>query len=71
MDARCKYEAVRDSLGMTDYEVAKKAGIEKSTFYTWRKRSEENGYLTMGMVNMMKMAKALGVRLEDLVGDAN
>lgn len=70
MDARCKYETIRDERGLNDYQVAQLAGIEKSTFYTWRKRSETNRYLTMSMINMMKMAKALGVRLEDLVGDA-
>lgn len=69
MNARCKYEAIRDAKGITDYEVMRRAGIEKSTFYTWRKRSETNPFLTMSVSNMVKMAKALGVTLEELVGD--
>lgn len=71
MTTREKYERLRDDQGLTDYEVFKRAGVEKSTFYTWRKRSEVNPFLTMSVPNMLKVASALGVTLDQIVGDVN
>lgn len=70
MTTRDKYERLRDALGMTDYEVMRKAGVEKSTFYTWRQRSEDKPGLAMTVPNMQKVAQALGVTLDQIVGDA-
>lgn len=70
MTTRAKYEAIRDAKGLTDYQVAKNAGIEKSTFYTWRQKGEDNPGLTMNVANMMRLATALGVTIEEIVGEA-
>ncbi len=69
MTTREKYEAIRDAYGLTDYQVAKTAGIEKSTFYTWRQKGEENPKLTMNVANMLRLAAALRVTIEEIVGD--
>ncbi len=71
MDTRTKYQKARDALGMSDYQVAKAAGVPESTLYDWLGRMEEKPYLTMSVPNMLKVAQALGVTLDQIVGDVN
>ena len=58
------YVKRRDSKGMTDYQVAKLAGIERSTLYEWGR-----GTYTPKLEKLSKIAKALGVSLFDLIGE--
>lgn len=41
------YAQIRDSLGMTDYEVSKKTGLSKNTFYGWKRGEFEPKTQTM------------------------
>ena len=58
------YVKLRDSKGLTDYQVAKLAGIERSTLYEWGR-----GTYTPKLDKMSKIAKALDVTLIDLIGE--
>ena len=69
MTAREKYERLRDAQSLTDNEVRVRAGIEKATFYTWRKRQEKTPNATMGVSHMQRVATALGVTIDAVVGD--
>ena len=57
------YAEVRDSLGMTDYAVAKKANIGKSTFSDWK-----SGRSCPKSDKMERIASAMGVSVDLLLG---
>lgn len=57
-----KYAKLRDERHMTDYRVAKETGISTATLTQWKK-----GRSTPKVDKMLKIAKLLGVKLEDLV----
>jgi len=56
-----KYAEIRDSKGLSDYAVAKGAGLGRSTLSDWK-----NGLHTPNFENMNKIAAFLGVSLEYL-----
>lgn len=59
-----RYAAIRDMCGLTDYAVAKKAGIGKSTFSDWKiGRSHPKSD------KLMKIAAVLDVPFEALIGN--
>lgn len=51
-----KYAEIRDSKGLKDIDVARKAGIQPSTFSEWKK-----GKCTPKFDKMSKIAEALGL----------
>lgn len=57
-----KYAKLRDERHMTDYRVAKETGISTATLTHWK-----HGRSTPKVDKMLKIAKLLGVKLEDLV----
>ena len=50
------YENIRNAKGMTDAQVAEKAGIGQSTLSDWKA-----GRATPAFGNIIRIAKALGV----------
>lgn len=60
------YEAIRTERGMKDREVAIKAGLSPSTLSEWK-----TGKLTPNLESIQKIAKALEVRLTDLIEEAS
>ena len=56
------YSKIRDSLGLTDYAVAKGAGIGRSTLSDWK-----SGAHTPNPQNMKKIADFLGVSVDYLM----
>lgn len=60
-----KYAAFRDEKGLTDYQVAKLAGIERSTIYEWGR-----GTYTPKVDKIAKIARVLGVKITDLIEDS-
>lgn len=57
-----KYAAIRDEKKLTDYAVAKAAGIGASTFSDWKKaRSKPK------LEKLMKIAAVLNVTIEELI----
>lgn len=61
-----RYATIRDSRGLTDYAVAKRAGIGKSTFSDWKKgRSQPKSE------KLMKIAEALETTIENLIGNSS
>ena len=57
-----KYATLRDSRGVTDYEVSKRTGITKSTFSEWRA-----GRSKPKVDKLQKIAAYFEVPLEDLL----
>ncbi len=57
-----KYAEIRDSLGMTDYKVAKISGVGTATTSNWK-----TGKYTPKQENLQKIATALGVPVERLL----
>lgn len=57
------YSIIRDSKGLRDADVAKKAGIQPSTFSEWKK-----GKCTPKFEKMFKIAAALDMDYRDFVG---
>lgn len=58
-----KYVSIRDSKHLKDSDVAKSAGIPQSTFSDWKK-----GKSMPKVDKMMRIAEALGVEYQELVG---
>lgn len=56
-----EYAKIRDSKGLSDYAVAKGAGLGRSTLSDWKKGSH-----TPNLENMQKIAAFLGVTIEEL-----
>ena len=54
-----KYLELRDSMGISDYEVAKSTGIGSSTFSDWK-----SGRSKPGTEKLFKIAKFFGVTIE-------
>ena len=59
-----KYAALRDSKGMSDYEVAKRSGVGRSTISEWKQ-----GKHTPNTENLYKIATVLGVTLDYFASD--
>lgn len=57
------YSKIRDSKGLRDSDVAKRAGIQPSTFSEWKK-----GKCTPKYEKMFKIAAALDMDYRDFVG---
>lgn len=58
-----RYTSIRDSKGVTDYEVAKRTEIPASTFSDWKKgRSEPK------LIKLVKIADYFGVSISELIG---
>ena len=58
-----RYVKIRNSKHMKDSDVSKSAGIPQSTFSDWKK-----GKSMPKIDKMLKIAEALGVEYEELVG---
>ena len=65
-----RYAELRDSLGLTDYEVALKTGIPQSTLYDWRQRAGKNPEAQISFSNIQKIAKLFEVSMDAFVGDS-
>lgn len=63
-----RYREAVTKLGITDYEVAKKSGISDATLYDWINRAKENPDSNLSLANAMKLAKFLGLSLDELMG---
>lgn len=57
------YAVVRDKIGASDAEVARKAGITKSTMSQWK-----GGYFEPKIEKRRKIAEVLGVTVDQLDG---
>ena len=55
------YEMLRDERNMTDYEVAKKAGIATATLSSWKYDGEKAYGYTPKIDKLMKIADVFGV----------
>ena len=55
------YERIRDEKKMTDYEVAKKAGIATATLSSWKYDGKKEYGYTPKIDKLMKIADALDV----------
>ena len=60
-----KYAQIRDSKGLSDYAVAKGAGVGRSTLSDWK-----NGLHIPGIPNLQKIADFLGVPISALADNA-
>ena len=60
------YEKLRNERGLTDHEVALRAGIPQSTIYDWKQRSAKNKNAGMSFKNLTKIAQVLEVSILDL-----
>lgn len=58
------YAEIRDKIGMTDYAVAKKSGVGKSTFSDWK-----NGRCSPKSDKLLKIAAALDISIEVLLDE--
>lgn len=59
-----KYAILRDEKKVTDYEVAKRTGVETSTLSNWK-----TGRYTPKVDKVARIAKYFGVSIEDLMED--
>lgn len=57
-----KYAEFRDALNLTDYKVAEKTGISRSTLSDWK-----NGISTPKADKMLKIAELLKIPVETLI----
>ena len=57
-----KYEKLRDAKGMSDYQVAAKSGVSRSTLSEWK-----TGKHTPNLENIKKIAAFFKVSIEELV----
>ena len=57
-----KYAELRDKMGLSDYSVAKKAGIGRSTLSDWK-----NGKHVPNVTNLQKIASVFGVPFDTFV----
>lgn len=64
-----KYREAVDKLGISDFEVAKQAGIPASTIYSWLGREGEKPKSTLSVENARKLAKFLGITLDELLAE--
>ena len=61
-----RYAALRDERGLTDYKSSQMTGIRTSTLSDWR----HNLYQPK-LDKLLLIAKALGVSINELIGDVN
>lgn len=59
-----KYAILRDEKKVTDYEVAKRTGVETSTLSNWK-----IGRYTPKVNKVARIAKYFGVSIENLMED--
>lgn len=59
------YAKMRDSRGMTDYQVSKETGIPTSVISSWK-----NGKYTPKVDRLVKIAKLFNVTMDELLGIA-
>lgn len=59
------YAKMRDSRGMTDYQVSKETGIPTSVMSSWK-----NGKYTPKVDRLVKIAKLFNVTMDELLGIA-
>lgn len=64
-----KYREAVEKLGISDYEVAKLSGIPDATLYDWIARAKERPESTLSMANAVKVAKVLGITLDELMAE--
>ena len=64
-----KYREAVDKLGISDFEVAKQAGIPVSTIYSWLGREGEKPKSTLSVENARKLAKVLDITLDELLAE--
>lgn len=57
------YAKLRDERGLTDYQVCKETGIPTSAMSGWK-----TGKFTPKVDKMVKIAKLLGVSMDELLG---
>lgn len=57
------YAKMRDSRGMTDYQVSKETGIPTSVMSSWK-----NGKYTPKVDRLVKIAKLFNVSMDELLG---
>lgn len=57
-----KYAGIRDSKGITDYQVSKDTGIATATLSDWK-----NGISKPKIDKLMILSKYFGVGIEDLL----
>lgn len=58
------YQEIRDKIGMTDYAVAKRSGVSKSTFSDWK-----SGRCCPKSDKLLKIAAALDIPIEVLLDE--
>ena len=67
-----KYAEIRDSVGMTDYMVAKDSKVSTATISAWKKTvtgtGDDKGYEPK-INKLMAIASTLKVPVTDLIGD--
>lgn len=59
-----RYASIRDSHGLRDYDVAQASGVPASTISDWKR-----GLSQPTVEKLIKIARVLGVTVEELVGD--
>lgn len=62
-----RYQAIRNARNLTDYEVARLAGIPRSTLYDWLRRGKANPGAGMSVEHVMALAQALEVEPLELI----
>ena len=58
------YAQIRDAKNMTDYAVAKQAGIGSTTLYDWK-----SGRSTPKLEKLVKIARVLDVDVSEIVDE--
>ncbi len=66
-----RYADLRDSHGLTDYEVANKTGIPASTLYDWKQRFLVKVDARLSLDNASKLARFFGVNIDYFMEDAD
>lgn len=56
------YEKLRDDMNLTDYEIAKKTGLSRSTLSEWK-----TGTHSPGLETLKKLADFFGVTVDTFV----
>lgn len=64
-----RYREAVEKLGISDYEVAKLSGVPDATLYDWIKRAADKPASTLSVENARKLAKFLGITLDELLAE--
>lgn len=62
---RISLKAYRVNANLTAKEVAEIVGVTEKTIYTWE--SSEESFMKANLENVVKLAKAYGISIDDLV----